>query len=73
MDSIYVLHQKSSKKLVDLGLLPAHATSFALVSEVNRPVKLRTEFFVSDEQYRQILAVMSEEIDARPVNPSTAL
>ena len=51
---------KAGKELMAMGLLPPHTLSYALVCELNKATILRTETYLTDEEYKKFLDVMVE-------------
>jgi hypothetical protein len=51
---------KAGKKLIEMGLLPPHTLSYDVVCELNKATILRTETYLTDEEYENFLGVMVE-------------
>ena len=62
---------KAGKELIAMGLLPPHTLSYDIVCELNKATILRTETYLTDEEYRKFLDVMVENSKQRNVNLNT--
>lgn len=62
---------KAGKKLIKMGLLPPHTLSYDIVCELNKATILRTETYLTDEEYRKFLDVMVENSKRGNVNLNT--
>lgn len=48
------------KQLVEAGIVPPQCTKFELIFEVHRAVKVRTESFVTEEEFRRLADILAE-------------
>jgi hypothetical protein len=55
-----LVFDKAGKKLIEMGLLPSRTIAYAVVSKVNEAVRLTTETYLTDKEYRKFLCVMAE-------------
>ena len=62
-----LLSNAPGAELVKEGLLPAKTINFGLAMDLGKPVRLFTESYLTEEQYRKFLAVMDTHRDPRPV------
>jgi hypothetical protein len=62
---------KAGKELIAMGLLPPHTLSYDIVCELNKATILRTETYLTDEEYRKFLDVMVENWKQGNVNLNT--
>jgi hypothetical protein len=62
---------KAGKKLIAMGLLPPHTLSYDIVCELNKATILRTETYLTDDEYKRFLEVMVENRNPGNVNLNT--
>jgi hypothetical protein len=62
---------KAGKELIAMGLLPPHTLSYDLVCELNKATLLRTETYLTDEEYKRFLDVMVANRNQGNVNQNT--
>jgi hypothetical protein len=59
---------KAGKELIAMGLLPSRTLSYSIVSEVNKAVCLRTETYLTDDEYKTFVRVMAENFKSAKVS-----
>jgi hypothetical protein len=59
---------KAGKELIAMGLLPSRTLSYCIVSEMNKAVCLRTETYLTDEEYQTFLRIMAENCTSAKVS-----
>jgi hypothetical protein len=47
-------HSPIVKHLIEAGIIPALSTKFTLTANVNEPIRMTSECFVTEEQFREI-------------------
>ncbi len=64
--SISTFNSKIVAELIEAGIIPRHCSKWEMVADVKDAVRIRSEVFVTEEQYRQIAdALLRNKTEAR--------
>lgn len=62
------------RRLIDVGIVPQLCTKFSLTANVNEPMRMTSECFVTEEQFRLIAdALIDNPEEAKRIAHSTVL